>query len=315
MRTRHLLLLILAIFALAAAYLFYRRSTEGSIPPGSSGFEDSYVKALELGCARCDFERFFAVKAGGTKRTLVPDILIDLTSFERELDAALSVNTSKDVGVIVYHGLQTLETNQFIYRPEIEFVGLKELNDDVWDLETIPDSRYSIDLMNGSLVRTGPGHGWETYKSHMHVHRTIQDATNDPGFQNAPSVSEGDDVRYYIFKYDGRLSKLLGQSFGLKASRLKLISTAEPSIEPGHTGEMRHHVAIALCTVEANGTVAELVEDRSYWPFNFRMKALDIGSPCPYRCADAHFPDKGIPIRASCTPQDQSCTHTPRHYN
>lgn len=316
MKTKRLLLTAVIIFMAIAIILLYLRSQQVNLPGGDGAWLDKpYVDERELGCARCDFERYFAVKTEGQRGSLVPDILVQLGSFNEKLTAALAADNSEDIGIIIHHGLGSAGAISFVYSPEIEFVGLKDLGDDEWEVVDIEDSQYSIDG-NGILSGSNGTDGWSLYKAHMFLHVNSRDAISDPNFDHAPAVTEGIDVQHYLFRFTKRFKKLLDQNSDLDATHLKLISIAEPLQHVGDEMEgMRHHVSVALCKDDGQGGVVELVDGESYWPNNYRMKALDVGSPCPYRCATAYLPKNGTPIRRTCTPHDQSCTHNTKHYN
>lgn len=317
MKTKRLLLTAVIILLAIAAILFFLRSQQVNLPGGNGAWLDKpYVDELELGCARCDFERYFAVKSNGQVGDLVPDILVHLGSFNEKLTAALAADNSEDIGIIIHHGLGSPEANSFVYSPEIQFVGLKDLGDDEWEVVDIANSRFSINPNDGTLASSNGNAGWTLYKEHMFLHVNSRDAITDPTFTHAPAVTEDIDVQHYLFRYTKRFKKLLDQNSDLDATHLKLISIAEPLQHVGDEMEgMRHHVSVALCKDDGHGGVVELVDGTSYWPNNYRMKALDVGSPCPYRCATAYLPKNGTPIRRTCTPHDQSCTHNTKHYN
>ncbi|MBL7951130.1 MAG: hypothetical protein JNM62_05370 [Flavobacteriales bacterium] len=302
---------ILAALAVAVlAFIIIAQWLDDSgCPPGELCADDNYVSLPDYNCLACDFKNYFIAKeANGTDCappcSLKGDIRVDLPSFQAALDYLVQNYSYDDHGIVIHHGLRR-EQGHFQYRPEIEFVGLKDKGNDEWEIMTLPNYRYSIDP-DGKLVTPDPVDDWAAYKTHMH--RKLNTTDND----HTPVV-EGADVRFYLFRHNNRLEKLLNQNKTYAPTHLMISSIAEPTrhIENDPAKEdddemegMRHHIALALCMEKG----APLIDGRNYPNQNYRMKALDVGSPCPYRCAVAELPAHGIPVRKNCNPTAPGCT-------
>jgi hypothetical protein len=290
MTTRNLWILIAVLIGLSIAVVLYMKSfCRTSAPSGAENLIQRNVRQFEHDCVTCDFRTYFIAKKDGVQVTLVPNVRIEIGSFLTALDRVLTIGY-EDVGVIIHHGLREVNTDVFQYHPDIEFVGLKWIQADKWEIMPIPDQRFGIDLGTGALTTSNAPNGWSTYLAHMH--RFIDNNSTAP-----TPVIEGKDVRFYLHRYKGAIEELLANNAPFNPTHIQVSSIAEPLSHQGNVMKtLRHYVSLAL--VDSNGRL--LIDDEDYAPNDFKMKALDVGSPCPYRCATAELPKSGIPVRASC---------------
>lgn len=294
MSNRNLWILIAVLIGLAAFVAIYMRSCCKTQPPdGGFGLLQSNVPKYEYDCVTCDFGRYFLAKRDQTPLVLLPNARIEINSFLGALDRVLQVRYD-DHGVIFHHGLLELQTGEVQYWPEVEFVGLKSEGNNRWRIVPIPNSRYAIAPNTGMLTGSNGSVGWSAYLTYMNRFEDSNSAA-------ATKVVEGKDVRFYLHRYAGGLEELIAQNIDSRPTHLQVSSIAEPTRHsPPHMLDMRHHVSLALWVDNQGAPGRLLLDDTDYSPRDFRMKALDVGSPCPYRCAIAVLPNNGIPVRSSC---------------
>lgn len=314
MTTRNLWILIAVLIGLSMAGALYIRTCCGIQQPPESeqaqrrGLYDPYVSRTEFNCVRCDFKQYFVPKLNGTTATLNGDILMDLNSFNTKLDHVLNnFKDFDDYGIIVHHGLRQ-EGNNFHYWPEIEIVGLMDAGTDLWDIVRLSGQRFTLHPNTGVLEPEDNLDQWATYKDHMYRYVNSHDALNDPTHARTIPVQEGVDVQHYLFRYKDRLQRHLRQNAGLNPTHILISSIAEPTEHDGDNMRgLRHFVSLAMYKDVGAGIDPILVEDKPHLGARYKMKALDVGSPCPYRCATAEIPDHGVPIRRTCTANQPGC--------
>lgn len=312
MSNRNLWILIAVLIGLSIGVVLYMKSCCPTQPPPVSqqghGIYDPYVSRSEFECVRCDFKKYFKPKLNGTVANLNGDILMNMESFITKLDHVL--NTFKDFddyGVIVHHGLRQ-EGNSFHYWPEIELVGLMDAGTDLWDTVRLSGQRFTLDHATGVLGPEDNVDQWLTYKTHMYRYVNSFDELNDPTHARMILLQEGIDVQSYLFRYKGRLQRHIRQNANLSPTHILISSIAEPT---EHDGEdmrgLRHFVSLAMYKNDDGRVDPILVDDKPHLGARYKMKALDVGSPCPYRCATAEIPDHGVPVRKSCRSDTPGC--------
>lgn len=296
MKAKYTRILLVVLLILGTLFWIYRQITTG---PGH-GFIDPHVPKYEHDCGTCDFRTYFMAFENGNQATLRHNAWVDLSSFTAAMDRALAL-PHDDHGVIIHHGLFQSGPGQFEYWPEFEFVGLKSLGNDRWDIVNLGTHHYALDRASGELVASGRTGGWETYKNHMK--RKLN--SNDPNFAK---IQEGSDVRFYLVRFGGRLEELLSQNAEFAPTHIQLSSVAEATTEENNVlFGLHHHVCLAMYDGPLNGSGTLLMDNKKYGSDRFKKKALDVGSPCPYRCATALLPKNGTPVRKSCTTSNSGC--------
>lgn len=277
------------------------------------------VPALELGCASCDYQRYFYVKDSRGSRPFEPDVRVELAQFKTILENVQATINTEDHGVIVHHGLfRSSDSTEYLYWPKIEFVGLKDLGGDEWDTVRVENGTYWIDLSSHQLKPDMDTHGWDNYKKYVWHYENSTDTVGDKSLGKTKAIVEGIDVKSYLFACEKKFDRMLRHNEKYDPTYVYFRSISEPLNHSGDVMEhLRHHVAAVLFGTlpDGNGDEGLLVDDANHYTYPFRMRALDVGSPCPYRCAKTYLPDNGIPVRSNCTVNDKSCSHTPKHYN
>ncbi|MBL7945791.1 MAG: hypothetical protein JNN32_06960 [Flavobacteriales bacterium] len=302
MKAKHLWMLI-ALLAITAATIFYIQWKRAGSDENFSRLYKPYVVRSEYDCVSSDFGRYFMSKENNARGTLEGNVQVNLNSFTTRLKNVLDNYEHDDHGVIIHHGLERVSAGVFRYWPEIEFVGLEDIGKDLWDTVQLPGQRFSVNLGTGELTPRNNIDEWMNYKTYMHRYTTNTDAVNDPTFQKASPVIEGLDVQHYLFRYNNRLEKFLNQNKGLDPTHIRITSICEPTEHDGDIMRgLRHYIALAMFKSDLGPSGTLLVdEDDDSIIDRYKNKALDVGSPCPYRCATAEVPDHGIPVRKSCT--------------
>jgi hypothetical protein len=211
---------------------------------------------------------------------------VEWTNLQTVMD---SVAVGRDTirAMRLHYGLQTSSgQNAYRFSMALEVLRMAPQGNDHWDVLPVSGRFYAVSG-TGQLQKADPatwGDG-KTYFDHAFVRRTSNTST-------FVAMDPDVDTRTFILPWENEVLALHDEN--AKCDAVRFVCIAEPGNRNGAVDEdMRHH----LCAV-ALDKGAELVNND---PINtahpYRMKAADVGSPCPSACGDAYLPAQGMKLK------------------
>lgn len=229
------------------------------------------------------FDQQFGSMVGGVFTPFaVKEVTTSWRAFE---DTVLRLNPGANQirGVLFHYGFDAVNRHfkvGFSVVPMTYFPATQE-----YKYDTVGTAFYKINA-TGGIVRSKL-HLWNNgekarYFAHVKLKRVVGGSVGDLG---------GGDTESYMQAYEDEILRLGADNLAQITSQTKLVIAciAEDARDSQGNCKFRHHIALNL----RNGAV-NLVDDTTYPGQRFRMKAADLGTPCPPRCKKFKFDDKSL---------------------
>jgi len=229
----------------------------------------------------------------GAKRSL------EAKALEKLVESFKTVHSiqADDVGVKFHYGLSVQDPGpspKYHLEYAVQLTVLKQRGNSAmyFDVSIPEDALHPIGSSGkfGSAVQESDWatHQGSVYLQHVVIKRDQNDAWDE--------LVSGSDHTSYLFKWND-IAALMSNNH--TNAFLNLNAIAGPAIRTKFLEDDWHH-ALSLCTSTALGD-ANAVDDVDYGSGSLRMRALDLGSPCPPSCVLAKFYRYGIAPAETCS--------------
>lgn len=269
----------------------------------TTGTDHPYIGPTELTCVRIDHADH--IRQGTTSsnhlaiRSLPSQCTIKAQALQHIIDSLNACTKSGPVthAVTVHYGL----SNSFHFVPALQIQCMEYdavskryrllQNKDCYLVRTDGNLGY---VMNGLVAWNGSDGEGKRYRDHLWVSKSPAS-----GFRRYDSDT---DVLSESFPYEATLAPLIAHNGLLTSGSLEIVQISTPrlreSIGNGSYEETDFKAEIAWLPVGIS--LADDVDDYR----SFRLKAADLGSPCPPSCPSDWFTfkERGSRPRTECNP-------------
>lgn len=262
--------------------------------------KNKWVGARELACIKADFNKYVHVgkPSQHTQIQQRKDSLKVGVGKLHDLVKNLSCSNTDALqhGVVLHYGLD----DGMRFDVMLQVVCL-----DYWPNDSnkysynAPAHGYTLDI-TGTLVYDATALA-KWYGTNGPGTRYAQNVVIDRNADNTWTAFDPDrDVRSTIFPYEEQITGLINDNNLDKDSLLLIEPIAEPvDRKPTAAGYVEKGYHQGAAWVPVNLTV----DDTLYEGYDFKNKAADLGSPCPYACPTSKFlfPQMGLKPREGCS--------------